>query len=64
MGSRLVFPDGEWIASDLEIEEVARRMASGAVIDADRKGKRVAVNPAHVAYAEEWDRPAAASESA
>ncbi|CAB4939999.1 unannotated protein [freshwater metagenome] len=60
MGSRLVFVDGEWLASDLPIEEVAARLGEGRVIDADRKGKRIAVNPAHVIYAEEWDRPTAA----
>lgn len=57
MGTRLVFADGEWVASDLSLGEVERRMAEGRTIDADRKGKRVVVNPAHVVYAEDWDRP-------
>ena len=59
MGTRLVFADGEWIASDLDLTDVERLMADGLVIAADRKGKRIAVNPAHVVYAEEWDRPQA-----
>ena len=59
MGTRLVFDDGEWIASDLDLDDVELRIGEGRVIPADRKGKRVVVNPAHVVYAEEWDRPAA-----
>ncbi len=58
MGTRLVFADGEWIASDLELEAVERLMTEGRVIAADRMGKRVVINPAHVVYAEDWDRPA------
>lgn len=60
MGTRLVFADGEWIASDLELAEVERRLAGADVIPADRKGRRVVVNSAHVVYAEEWERPAPA----
>jgi len=57
MGTRLVFADGEWLASDLGLQDVERLMADGHVIAADRKGKRIVVNPAHVVYAEEWERP-------
>jgi hypothetical protein len=60
MGTRLVFADGEWLASDLDLQEVERLMAEDRMIAADRKGKRIVVNPAHVVYAEEWDRPAPA----
>lgn len=56
MGTRLVLPDGEWLASDLALEEVERLLREGRVIAADRKGRRIAVNPAHVVYAEEWER--------
>ncbi len=57
MGTRLVFEDGEWIASELELEDVELRMIEGHVIPASRKGKRIVVNPAHVVYAEQWDHP-------
>lgn len=57
MGTRLVFADGEWVASDLDLDEVERRMVESRMIGADRKGKRIVVNPAHVVYAEDWDRP-------
>jgi len=57
MGTRLVFSDGEWIASELELEDVELRMAEGRVIPASRKGKRIVVNPDHVVYAEQWDHP-------
>lgn len=53
-----MFADGEWIASDLDLDEVERRMVAGELVAADRKGRRVVVNPAHVVYAEDWDRPA------
>ena len=38
MGTRLVFSDGERIASELELEDVETRMAEGRVIPASRKG--------------------------
>lgn len=56
MGTRLVLPDGEWLASDLALAEVERLLREGRVIAAHRKGKRIAVNPAYVIYAEEWER--------
>jgi hypothetical protein len=61
MGTRLVLPDGEWLASDLELDEVERLLREGRVVAADRNGKRIAVNPAHIVYAEEWQRGTAAS---
>ena len=59
MGTRLVFSDGEWIASELELEDVELRMVERRVIPASRKGKRIVVNPDHVVYAEQWDHPPA-----
>ena len=59
MGTRLVFSDGEWIASELELEDVELRMVERRVIPASRKGKRIVVNPDHVVYAEQWDHPQA-----
>ncbi len=59
MGTRLVFSDGEWIASELELADVELRMSEGHVIPASRKGKRIVVNPDHVVYAEQWDHPQA-----
>ena len=61
MGTRLVFADGEWLASELDLREVERLMAEDRMIAAERKGKQIVVNPAHVVYAEEWDRPQPAS---
>jgi len=65
MATRLVLPDGEWLASDLDLDEVERLLGEGRLIAADRKGKRIVVNPAHVVYAEEWQRgsPATAESS-
>ena len=59
MGTRLVFSDGEWIASELELPDVELRMSERRVIPASRKGKRIVVNPDHVVYAEQWDHPQA-----
>ncbi len=58
MGTRLVFADMEWIASDLELDEVIVLIEAGRLVPAQRAGKRVVVNPAHVVSAEEWDPPA------
>ncbi|HVP03376.1 MAG TPA: hypothetical protein VMT10_12470 [Solirubrobacteraceae bacterium] len=56
-GSRVVFADGEWMTSELSLEEVAAFMEAGRLIPAQRNGKRVLVNPAHVLSAEEWATP-------
>ncbi len=54
MGSRLVFVDGEWITSDLELDQVAERMEAGRLVPAQRMGKLVLVNPVHIVSAEDW----------
>jgi hypothetical protein len=59
MPARLVFADGEWLASDLDLPEVEELLAAGRLIPARRKDKRLVVNPAHVVYAEEWEGPPA-----
>jgi hypothetical protein len=64
MGTRLVFADMEWIASDLELDEVAALIEDGRLVPARRAGKRVLVNPAHVLSAEEWTPPAAKGDRA
>ena len=58
MGTRLIFVDAEWITSELPVQEVAELMEAGRLIPAQRAGKRVFVNPAHVVSAEEWTPPA------
>lgn len=57
MGTRLVFTDMEWIASDLDLDEVIVLMEDGKLVPARRAGKRVVVNPAHIVSAEEWGQP-------
>ncbi|HEY5142630.1 MAG TPA: hypothetical protein VII98_03935 [Solirubrobacteraceae bacterium] len=59
-GTRLVFSDGEWLTSELPLDEVASFMEAARLIPALRNGKRVLVNPAHVVSAEEWATPATA----
>ena len=56
-GTRLVFSDGEWLTSELALDEVASFMEAARLIPALRNGKRVLVNPAHVVSAEEWATP-------
>lgn len=58
MGTRLIFTDAEWITSDLPVDEVAALMEAGRLIPAQRAGKRLYINPAHVVSAEEWAPPA------
>ncbi len=62
MGTRLVFADQEWVTSELELDEVEGLMNHGRLVPAQRKGKRLLVNPVHVAYAEEWTLPPVAVE--
>lgn len=54
--TRLVFADGEWLVSDLPMDEVEVLLETRRVIPASRQGRRVIVNPAHVLYAETWER--------
>jgi hypothetical protein len=56
-GTRLVFADGEWLTSELPLDEVAAFIEAGRLIPAQRSGKRVLVNAAHVVSAEEWATP-------
>lgn len=57
MGSRLVLVDAEWLVSDLSLEEVSALMRAGDLIPAQRTGKRLVVNPAHVVFVEDWTIP-------
>ncbi len=54
--TRLVFADGEWLVSDLRLDEVEALLEAHRVIPAARQGRRVIVNPVHILYAEAWER--------
>ena len=54
MGARIVLADAEWLLSDSSFDELAALMRAGDILPAQRQGKRILVNPAHVVTIEEW----------
>jgi len=54
MGARIVFADAEWLLSESSFEELATLLRAGDLLPAQRNGKQILVNPAHVLAIEEW----------
>jgi hypothetical protein len=54
MGARIVLSDAEWLLSESSFDELAELMRAGDLLPAQRTGKRILVNPAHVVALEDW----------
>jgi len=54
MAARIVFADAEWLLSDSSFAELAALLRAGDLLPAQRNGKQILVNPAHVLAIEEW----------